>query len=163
MVVQAFRVQTEFDLMLQSASVAAIGSSIMGTGLLLQEAFDLFDKNKDQQLDVDEVWSMLKYLGFDPSPSDVLDFIEITDKNNDNKVGYQEFSRGIRDIRGRIPMSPAVTGQMFQFAMASPSPNQKDMLKEAMEQRRAAEAARATLLEKLKKEEMAALAEVNVV
>jgi hypothetical protein len=85
---KAFRLETEFELMLQASSITAIGASIAGKGLLLQEVFDLFDCNHDQHLDVVEVHSMLKWLGFDPRPEDVLDFIEATDASIDDRVSF---------------------------------------------------------------------------
>jgi thiol-disulfide isomerase/thioredoxin len=156
---QALTVNSEFELMMQAAAALSVGSTLAERGLLVHEAFELFDRNKDKMLDAEEVMSMLMWLGFSPTAADVLDFLEITDQDGDGRVGYHEFVRGVQQIRRRVALSPAAHSALFKNPqLVTPSPQVRDDLRKAMLQRKAKAAQQAERLARLKAEEMALLA-----
>lgn len=79
--------------MLEAAQAMALASAIKGSNSLLEDAFGQFDANDDQYLNEEEVFEMLEQFGFQPSASDVIDFIEATDLDDDKRISRKEFVR----------------------------------------------------------------------
>jgi Ca2+-binding EF-hand superfamily protein len=56
-----------------------------------RQAFEMFDKNKDGNIDISELENILKSVGHTPSRQDVLDVFRDVDKNQDGKIEFREF------------------------------------------------------------------------
>ena len=57
----------------------------------MQEAFNLFDRDGDQTISVDELGIVLRSLGQNPTDDEILDMIREVDDNGDGTCGYDEF------------------------------------------------------------------------
>eukprot|EP00930_Biecheleria_cincta_P043238 TRINITY_DN29706_c0_g1_i1.p1 TRINITY_DN29706_c0_g1~~TRINITY_DN29706_c0_g1_i1.p1 ORF type:complete len:600 (-),score=152.74 TRINITY_DN29706_c0_g1_i1:40-1839(-) len=63
-------------------------------------AFARFDKNRNGKLDRTEVSYMMDYLGYPCSPEDCKEFFQALDDEEDGKVTFKEFIRGVGRVGG---------------------------------------------------------------
>lgn len=59
----------------------------------IREAFDLFDKNKDGTISIDELKTVLKSLGIKSSDTQLMDMINSVDIDKNGVIDIQEFTQ----------------------------------------------------------------------
>ena len=59
---------------------------------LFEEAFSAFDKDGDGVLGVDEIQSVMRYLGHDPTAKEVLQIFEQIDADGSGDIDFEELS-----------------------------------------------------------------------
>ena len=57
----------------------------------LKEAFTMFDRDKDGQINYNELGNVLKSQGFNPTNQELLEMIADVDENEDDKINFEEF------------------------------------------------------------------------
>ena len=57
----------------------------------LDEAFTMFDRDKDGLINYNELGNVLKSQGFKPSNQELIEMIEDVDENEDGKINFEEF------------------------------------------------------------------------
>ena len=127
----------------------AVTAAISNLGILISDAFDQFDVNKDQRLDEEEIFGMLSFLGFSPTADDVLDFIEETDLDADGRVSLKEFQRRLRMTYKSFRSIPS-----DQMLKRIDNTQIKDDLAIARKRRRDARARVQVQLDNLKREQL---------
>lgn len=66
----------------------------------VRDAFNIFDKNKDGTISSDELRSVMKSLGLNPSETEIMDMIDSADVDKNGVIDINEF----------ISLMPALTG-----------------------------------------------------
>lgn len=56
-----------------------------------KEAFDMFDRDKDGQIDAKELGNVLRSLGHEPNEQELSDMIYDVDSNEDKRIDFNEF------------------------------------------------------------------------
>jgi Ca2+-binding EF-hand superfamily protein len=82
-----FTLPDEYHLLKQRAQSVRIREAVKSKGLLLFDAFRMFDTNRNGLITPAELWGAFDWLQIDATAEDILDFIRTADKNQD---GYLE-------------------------------------------------------------------------
>jgi len=59
----------------------------------LKEAFAMFDKDNDQSISIDELGSVMKSLGQNPTEQELRDMIHEVDIDGNGKIDFEEFTQ----------------------------------------------------------------------
>ena len=65
--------------------------AIKSVGLLLYDAFNKFDYDKNGFLSPPEVWGAFDYLNVDMTAQDILHFVSAADEDRDGNISFTEF------------------------------------------------------------------------
>uniref|UniRef100_A0A8C4S1D9 Centrin 3 n=1 Tax=Erpetoichthys calabaricus TaxID=27687 RepID=A0A8C4S1D9_ERPCA len=63
----------------------------------IKEAFDLFDSDKDKEIDYHELKVAMRALGFDVKKADVLKILKDYDREGTGKISFEDFSEVVTD------------------------------------------------------------------
>ncbi|XP_076842737.1 centrin-3 [Brachyhypopomus gauderio] len=63
----------------------------------IKEAFELFDTDKDKEIDYHELKVAMRALGFEVKKVDVLNILKDYDKNGTGKITYEDFKDVVTD------------------------------------------------------------------
>ncbi|XP_004074514.1 centrin-3 [Oryzias latipes] len=63
----------------------------------VKEAFDLFDTDKDRQIDYHELKVAMRALGFEVKKMDVLKILKDYDRDGNRKITFEDFSEVVTD------------------------------------------------------------------
>ncbi|RVE66171.1 hypothetical protein OJAV_G00123850 [Oryzias javanicus] len=63
----------------------------------IKEAFDLFDTDKDRQIDYHELKVAMRALGFEVKKMDVLKILKDYDRDGKGKITFEDFSEVVTD------------------------------------------------------------------
>merc|ERR1712106_113724 len=63
----------------------------MGDMECLKEAFALFDRDRDGEINTEELGKVMRTHGFNPSEEDLIDMIRNVDKNANGAIDFNEF------------------------------------------------------------------------
>ena len=98
-VAKVFTLPSEYNLLKLRAAIVRIYTAITSKGLLLHDAFTLFDSNDDGYLHAAELYGAVEFLGIRSlTPRDILDLMRHADVvDQDRKVSYEEFVQLLRD------------------------------------------------------------------
>jgi hypothetical protein len=78
-----FTLPDEYHLLKQRAQSVRIREAVKSKGLLLFDAFRMFDTNRNGLITPAELWGAFDWLQIDATAEDILDFIRTADKNQD--------------------------------------------------------------------------------
>ena len=92
-----FTLPDEFYLLKQRAQSVRTREAIKAKGMLLYDAFRMFDYRRNGLLSPAELWGALEWLGLDLGPHDILDFVRTADTDRDGNISYREFLDMVRD------------------------------------------------------------------
>eukprot|EP01087_Luapelamoeba_hula_P004848 TRINITY_DN1482_c0_g1_i1.p1 TRINITY_DN1482_c0_g1~~TRINITY_DN1482_c0_g1_i1.p1 ORF type:complete len:4317 (-),score=602.49 TRINITY_DN1482_c0_g1_i1:51-13001(-) len=131
----------EFHLLKQLAQSVRIREAIKAKGLLLYDAFRLFDSARNGFLTAPELWGAMDWLGIAASAEDILDFMRTADANHDGNVDYREFLDMVRDPDAKLDDSEdgdsaqdgSITTTLLEFFETPPKPKGEEELKQLME------------------------------
>jgi len=77
----------------------------------LKEAFDFFDKDHSNSIDISEIQQALSSIGRNPSEEEVKDIMSSCDKNSDNIISFEEFVYLIGD-KSKFNVNQSVEDEM---------------------------------------------------
>ena len=101
-----FTLPDEFHLLKQRAQSVRTREAIKAKGILLYDAFKVFDTDKNGFLSAAELYGALEWLGVRGlSPLDILEFVKTADADGDNNISYNEFIEMLRDDEDDDPES----------------------------------------------------------
>jgi len=84
--------------MLKQRSISQrLRKEIRKSGLLLYDAFNKFDYDKNGFLSPGELWGALDYLDIHLTAYDVVEFINAVDLDKDGNISYKEFVDCLQD------------------------------------------------------------------
>ena len=83
----------------------------------IQEAFNLFDTDKDQAIDYHELKVAMRALGFEVKKADVLKVLRDYDRDGSGKIIYEDFLAVSKCLHGR-----GFCQEWFHIHYVSPSP-----------------------------------------
>eukprot|EP01083_Nonionella_stella_P030773 84290_1 len=92
-----FSLRTEFHLLKQRAQSVRMREAIEEKGILLYDAFRIFDSDRNGLLSAAELYGALDWLGIQLEPIDVLEFVASTDSDGDGNISYSDFVSMLRD------------------------------------------------------------------
>lgn len=67
---------------------------------IMRTAFDIFDKNNNNEIDQDEFGSLIRAIGFNPSNREIEETLKKFDKNGDGVIDFQEFISMAKHFEG---------------------------------------------------------------
>jgi len=95
---KVFTITDEFDMLRQRAQTVRIRECIKQRGILLYDAFRLFDIDHNGYVSPAELYGALEWLGVQNlTPGDILDFVRTADLDKDGNISYQEFVEMLKD------------------------------------------------------------------
>jgi len=97
-----FSLPHEFALLKQRGQSVRIRESIKAKGLLLYDAFRIFDHHRNGFITAPELYGALEWLGVEVTPGDILDFMRTADTNRDGNIDYREFVEMVRDPNAKL-------------------------------------------------------------
>jgi len=97
-----FTLPDEYHLLKQRAQSVRIREAVKRKGLLLFDAFRMFDTSRNGLITPAELWGAFDWLKIDAAAEDILDFIRTADKNKDGCIDYREFVEMVRDPDAKL-------------------------------------------------------------
>jgi len=94
---KVFTLPDEFHLLKQRAQAVRAREAIKQKGLLLWDAFRMFDYNNDGRLSLAEMYGALDWLGIELTPADILDFVNACPHDKEMNIDYKNFVEILRD------------------------------------------------------------------
>ena len=67
---------------------------------IMRTAFDIFDKNNNNEIDEHEFGSLIRAIGFNPSNREIEETLKKFDKNGDGVIDFQEFISMAKHFEG---------------------------------------------------------------
>ena len=67
---------------------------------IMRTAFDIFDRNDDDQIDQTEFGSLIRAIGFNASNHEIQETLKKFDKNGDGVIDFQEFISMAKHFEG---------------------------------------------------------------
>merc|ERR1719291_20467 len=81
----------------------------------LQSVFNLFDRDGNGTIDIDELCSLMKKLGFSPNESKVREIVQAVDQNSNGQLEFEEFCEFLKLAKSGIGISNALENQLKEL------------------------------------------------
>lgn len=67
---------------------------------IMRTAFDIFDKDNNNEIDREEFGTLIRAIGFNPSNREIEEMLKKFDKNRDGVIDFQEFITMAKHFEG---------------------------------------------------------------